>query len=95
MRRRLRVDAAASGLVGPLRGVAELNGESIRRSSPTNSALVGAVWSFDAPPPFHELSFDVGVRRGLSHSADDWAGTAGITFSFPWRGEDTSKEPRR
>lgn len=71
-------------LVGPLRAVAEINGESVRGSRPNNSALVGAVWSITAPAPFHELSFDIAVRRGLSSAADDWGGTAGVTFAFPW-----------
>ena len=79
---------------GPLRAVAELNGESIRGSRPDNSALVGAVWSVQAPAPLYELSFDVGVRRGLSSAADDWGGTAGITFAFPWA-QTTSEEARR
>jgi hypothetical protein len=69
---------------GPLRAVAEIDGESVRRAEPNNSALVGAVWSVPGPAPFHELSFDVGVRRGLSNRADDWGGTAGVTLSFPW-----------
>jgi hypothetical protein len=70
--------------MGPLRAVAEINGESVRGSRPNNSALVGAVWSLTAPAPFHELSFDIGVRHGLSSAADDWGGTAGVTFAFPW-----------
>ncbi len=71
-------------LGGPLRAVAEINGESVRGSRPNNSALVGATWSLTAPAPFHELSFDLGVRHGLSSAADDWGGTAGVTFAFPW-----------
>jgi hypothetical protein len=71
-------------LVGPLRAVAEVNGESVRGGRPNNSALVGAVWSITAPAPFHELSFDVGVRHGLSSADEDWGGTAGVTFAFPW-----------
>jgi hypothetical protein len=71
-------------IVGPLRAVVEINGESVRGGRPNNSALVGAVWSITAPAPFHELSFDIGVRRGLSSAAEDWGGTAGVTFAFPW-----------
>ena len=79
---------------GPLRGVAEVNGQSIRRSPADNSALVGLVWSVDAPAPLHELSFDVGVRRGLSAAADDWGGTAGVTFAFPWDLRTTEESTR-
>ena len=31
-----------------------------------------------------ELSFDVGVRHGISRTADEWGGTAGFTVAFPW-----------
>lgn len=71
-------------LIGPLRAVAEVNGESVRGARPNNSALVGAVWSVTGPAPFHELSFDIGLRHGLSSAAEDWGGTAGVTFAFPW-----------
>ena len=71
-------------LVGPLRAVTEINGESVRGSTPNNSALVGAIWSVTGPAPLHELSFDIAVRHGLSSAADDWGGTAGVTFAFPW-----------
>jgi hypothetical protein len=67
-----------------LRAVAEFNGESIRRSPTDASALVGAIWDVPAPWPLHDLSFDVGVRHGLSRAAADWGGTAGLTFAFPW-----------
>jgi hypothetical protein len=69
---------------GPVRAVAEVTGESVRDRPPDNSTLLGAVWSVQAPAPLHELSLDVGVRRGLSGAADDWGGTAGITVAFPW-----------
>jgi hypothetical protein len=59
-----------------------------------DSALVGAVWSTKAPAPLHELSFDVGVRRGLSSAADDWGGTAGVTFGFPWNGPSNEERAR-
>jgi hypothetical protein len=71
-------------LYGALRAVAEIDGESVRGAEPDNTALVGAVWSVPGPAPFHELSFDVGIRRGLSNGADDWGGTAGLTFAFPF-----------
>src|SRR5262245_29722993 len=69
-------------VAGGLRAVAEVDGESIHKSAPDSSALVGAIWDVPAPWPLHELSFDVGVRRGLSRAADDWGGTAGLTFAF-------------
>ena len=40
-------------IVGRLRGVAELNGESVRQEEADNSALVGAIWEIEAPPPLH------------------------------------------
>jgi hypothetical protein len=70
---------------GRLRAVAELNGEAVRGSEADTSVLAGAIWDVTAPAPLHELSFDIGLRRGLSHTADDWGGTAGLTFAFPWR----------
>jgi len=63
--------------------VAEVNGESVRGSAANNSALVGAIWVVAAPAPLHELSFDVGVRHGISRAANEWGGTAGLTFAFP------------
>ena len=69
---------------GPLAIVAEVNGESVQHDRADNSALLGVIWSVDAPAPLHELAFDVGVRRGISSAADDWGGTAGVTFAFPW-----------
>ena len=80
-------------LAGPLRAVAEVNGESVRRSPPDNSVLVGAVWGIERPTLLHELSFDVGVRRGLGGAADDWAGTAGVTFAFPVWNRTEEKRP--
>ncbi len=71
------------GLTESLRAVAEVNGESVRGSAANNSALVGAIWVVAAPAPLHELSFDVGVRHGISRAADEWGGTAGLTFAFP------------
>src|SRR5207247_7548430 len=57
--------------------------ESVRGSAANNSALVGAIWVVAAPAPLHELSFDVGVRHGISRAANEWGGTAGLTFAFP------------
>jgi len=71
-------------IVGRLRGVAELNGESVRQQEADNSALVGAIWEIEAPPPLHGLSLDVGVRHAISRAADEWGGTAGFTVAFPW-----------
>jgi hypothetical protein len=69
-------------MFGRLRGVAELNGESVRTNEAQNSALVGAIWDVEAPSPLHGLSLDLGVRHGISGSADEWAGTAGFTVAF-------------
>ena len=71
-------------IVGRVRGVAELNGESVRWNEADNSALVGAIWEIEAPPPLHGLSLDVGVRHAISRAADEWGGTAGFTVAFPW-----------
>jgi hypothetical protein len=67
-----------------LRGVAEVNGESVRTTEAENSALLGAIWDVEAPAPLHELSLDVGARHGISGSADEWGATAGFTVAFPW-----------
>src|SRR5262245_14228046 len=69
-------------VAGGLRAVAEVDGESMPGRAPENSALVGAIWDVPAPWPLHELSLDVGVRRGFNRAADDWGGTAGLTFAF-------------
>jgi len=71
-------------LLDRLRAVAEVNGETVRASTADTSALLGAVWDVRAPSPLHELSFDVGVRHGISRAADEWGGTAGFTVAFPW-----------
>jgi hypothetical protein len=71
-------------ILGGLRGVAEVNGESARQAEAENSALVGAIWDVEVPPPLHELSLDAGVRHGISGSADEWGGTAGFTIALPW-----------
>jgi hypothetical protein len=61
-----------------LRLVGEINGESVRRSLPENSALIGFIWD----SPLSNLSFDAGVRKGVSHAAADLMFTTGLTFSF-------------
>lgn len=71
-------------LLDRVRAVAEVNGETVRGSKPDNGALLGAIWDVEAPSPLHELSFDVGVRHGISRTADEWGGTAGVTVAFPW-----------
>src|SRR3989442_625059 len=69
---------------GRLRAVAEVNGETVRGGEADNSALVGAIWEVAALAPLHELSFDIGVRHGISRAADEWGGTTGLTIAFPW-----------
>jgi hypothetical protein len=61
-----------------LRLVGEINGESLRRSSPNNSALLGVIWQ----APWQNIAFDAGLRRGISHAAPDWMFTTGLTFNF-------------
>ena len=67
-----------------VRAVAELNGQGVRGNTAESSALVGALWVLEPPPPLTILTLDAGVRRGISRGADDWAGTAGLTVGFPW-----------
>jgi hypothetical protein len=76
---------------GGLRAVAEVNGESATGTGADNSALVGAIWKVAAPAPIHELSFDVGLRHGISAAADEWGGTAGFTIAFPVWGEGDAR----
>jgi hypothetical protein len=61
-----------------LRLVGEINGETIRRHTPDNSALLGFIW--EAPWP--NVAIDGGIRRGISKSAADWMFTTGVTLSF-------------
>jgi hypothetical protein len=65
-------------IVEKLRLVGEINGESVRRNTPDNSALIGVIWN----SPISNLSIDAGLRRGISHEAADWMFTTGLTFSF-------------
>jgi len=61
-----------------LRLVGEINGESVKKNTPDNSALLGVIWQ----APWHNVSLDAGLRRGISHAAADWMFTTGLTFSF-------------
>ena len=70
-------------VAGGVRAVAEVDGESGTGTGPDDSALIGAIWQVKAPPPIRELSFDVGLRHGITHTAAEWAGTAGFTIAFP------------
>ena len=65
-------------VVERLRLVGEINGESVRRNSPDNSALIGFIWN----SPLSNVSIDAGLRRGISSKAADWMFTTGLTFSF-------------
>jgi hypothetical protein len=65
-------------IVEKLRLVGEINGESVRRNTPDNSALIGFIWN----SPLSNVSIDAGLRRGISHEAADWMVTTGLTFSF-------------
>jgi hypothetical protein len=64
-----------------LRLVGEINGESLRGSSPNNSALLGIIWQ----APWQNVSLDAGLRRGITHAAPDWMFTTGLTFNFSVR----------
>ncbi len=70
-------------LAAGVRAVAEVNGESATRTGADNSALIGAIWEVKAPAPLRELSFDIGLRHGISRTAAEWGGTAGVTVGFP------------
>src|SRR5437667_293533 len=67
---------------------AEEDRESATGTGADNSALVGAIWEVKAPPPLRELSLDVGLRHGISRTADEWSGTAGFTIAFPLHGRE-------
>ena len=70
-------------LAAGIRAVAEVNGESATGTGPDNSALIGAIWEVKVPPPIRSLSFDIGLRHGITHTAAEWGGTAGFTIAFP------------
>jgi hypothetical protein len=59
-----------------LRIAVEVNGESVRHSRPDNSALLGLLWDY------RKVTYDAGVRFGLSKAAPDVAFTLGLTFRF-------------
>lgn len=59
-----------------LRMAAEINGESVRGTRASNSALLGLLWEH------REITYDAGVRFGLTNDAPDVAFTAGLTFQF-------------
>ena len=61
-----------------LKLVGEINGETVRRNTPDNSALLGVIWQ----APWRNVFIDAGIRRGISHAAADWAFSTGLTFSF-------------
>ncbi len=61
-----------------LRLVGEINGESVKKNAPENSALLGVIWQ----APWDNVSIDAGLRHGISHAAADWMFTTGLTFSF-------------
>ena len=79
-----RVGFEAIGIIGELpvssklRLVGEINGESVKRNTPDNSALLGFIWQ----APWQNVFIDAGIRRGISQAAADWAFTTGLTFSF-------------
>src|SRR5258706_4718538 len=53
--------------------VGEINGESVSGHAGASSGLLGVVWKTS----LRNLSFDAGVRRGISGAAPPWAFTAG------------------
>jgi hypothetical protein len=59
-----------------LRIAVELNGESTRGSGPANSALLALLWDH------RKVTYDAGVRFGLSKAAPDVAFTMGLTLRF-------------
>jgi hypothetical protein len=59
-----------------LRLAVEFNGQYAQNLPADNSALVGVLWDY------HKITFDAGVRFGLSQAAPDVAFTTGLTFRF-------------
>lgn len=59
-----------------VRIVTEWNGE--HDGATDTSVLFGTIWE----PPQGGVALDVGLRRGISDSADDWAVNLGVTVSF-------------
>ena len=56
--------------------VAEINGDYTRGSRADHSALIGLLWDH------RKITYDAGVRFGLSKAAPDLAVSAGLTFRF-------------
>lgn len=61
-----------------LTAVGEVSGESTAGEAPDNSALVGFIWE----PRATSITFDGGIRKGISSAAPNWGLTFGLTFSF-------------
>lgn len=59
-----------------LRLAVEVNGQAGRGATADNSALAGVLWDYG------KITFDAGVRFGLSKAAPDVAVTSGLTFRF-------------
>lgn len=59
-----------------LRLAAEINGEFARGAPAQNSVLAGLLWDY------RKITFDAGVRFGLSKAAPDVAFTTGLTLHF-------------
>jgi hypothetical protein len=56
----------------------EVDGEVVKEKSVDNSGLIGAIWQ----SPWEKVSFDLGIRKGISGGALDWQLTTGLTLSF-------------
>ncbi len=61
---------------GRFRLVAEVNGSFKRDGLPENSGLIGFIWENRG------FDLDLGIRKGFSTEASDWALTTGIAISF-------------
>lgn len=61
-----------------VRAVGEVNGTTVRRGTPDDSGLLGAIWETG----WRDLAVDAGYRRGFSAAAADWGVTAGFTVPF-------------
>lgn len=64
-------------VAGELSAVAELRGESVRRSRPESTIPGGFVWKSPAG-----IKFDIAGIGGLSRGADNWGITFGLTYAF-------------
>lgn len=56
--------------------VGEVNGSFKGNEHPENSGLIGLIWETIG------FDLDIGIRKGFSIEASDWALTTGITISF-------------